>query len=86
MTVIAMTQAIKPQINIAPYFIGLVFLDSARSVVSTVLTKADANLNEQIKEAGHARGRDRSRRRDSKRLIDLIYMIQNEFLDQYLTA
>jgi hypothetical protein len=56
MTVIAMTQAIKPQINIAPYFIGLVFLDSARSVVSTVLTKADANLNERIKRAGHARG------------------------------
>jgi hypothetical protein len=45
MTVIAMTQAIKPQINIAPYFIGLIFLDSARLIASTVLTKTDTNLN-----------------------------------------
>ncbi|AVA22886.1 hypothetical protein NXC24_CH03260 [Rhizobium sp. NXC24] len=32
MTVIAITQATSPQINIAPYFIGLIFLDSARLV------------------------------------------------------
>ncbi|MEF0940700.1 hypothetical protein [Rhizobium sp. BR 362] len=45
MTVIAMTQATNPQINIAPYFIGLIFPGSARSSSRIVPPKADLNLN-----------------------------------------
>ncbi|AYG60411.1 hypothetical protein CCGE525_17535 [Rhizobium jaguaris] len=59
MAVIAITQAIKPQINIAPYFIGLIFLDSARLVISRILTETDGNLKGELNERDTQNGRQK---------------------------